>query len=406
MTYSIVGILGIIICLIINGNIIFVKNPKKLNKATRIYRGFLFSIIVFFVADSVWGLFYDYHLVIPLIIDTSVYFFAMASSILFWAAYASIYLKQSKVMKITFSSIGLAVFLFSITVVIINFFTPILFKVDSECQYSALFLRYVLLSLQVALFFIVALYSFIRSFMTSNKEIRNRYLGIALFGLLVGVAITLQVLYPLLPLYAVGSIIGICIIHELVQGGEKREFQDKLASAFIYERKQKEDLVKARILLYKDSLTKAKSRHAYVVLEEKIDELISKNEINEFAVVVFDINGLKKINDTKGHKFGDDYINSCYLEIAKVYKDVPVYRFGGDEFVVFLRGETYKKKDELLKAFEDKIDRNIQNGSVSISSGMAVFDRDDDSTLRSVFIKADNMMYKRKRILERKGMND
>lgn len=53
-------------------------------------------------------------------------------------------------------------------------------------------------------------------------------------------------------------------------------------------------------------------------------------------MIVFDINNLKIINDTLGHDFGDILIiDSCKL-ICKVFKRSPVYRIGGDEFVVIL----------------------------------------------------------------------
>ena len=118
-------------------------------------------------------------------------------------------------------------------------------------------------------------------------------------------------------------------------------------------------------------------------------------------MVVFDINGLKIVNDTRGHDSGDEYIIDSYKEIEKVYKGVPIYRFGGDEFVIVLSDEYYAKRHELLDEFENNIAYNVDNNRAVVSSGMADFDIDNDNTYRAVFKKADQDMYLRKNYLKR-----
>ncbi|MCR5825084.1 MAG: diguanylate cyclase [Oscillospiraceae bacterium] len=82
-----------------------------------------------------------------------------------------------------------------------------------------------------------------------------------------------------------------------------------------------------------DQMTGLQNRRAYA----EVIERLSKGVPEELCVVVFDINGLKKINDTCGHDAGDELIISAASCIRSVFHDCDaVYRIGGDEFCVIL----------------------------------------------------------------------
>ena len=94
MYYSTVDLLALLVLLIQNQDIIF-KSKKALQKPARIaYKRFLFTVIVYLVTDTIWGVLEHFKLSIPLFIDTSVYFVVMALGILTWTAYAVIYLDE------------------------------------------------------------------------------------------------------------------------------------------------------------------------------------------------------------------------------------------------------------------------------------------------------------------------
>ena len=67
----------------------------------------------------------------------------------------------------------------------------------------------------------------------------------------------------------------------------------------------------ARDLAHRDPLTGVKSRHAYIEKEKEMDALVESGQAPPFAVAVLDVNGLKQINDTYGHKAGDQQICSA-----------------------------------------------------------------------------------------------
>ena len=170
-----------------------------------------------------------------------------------------------------------------------------------------------------------------------------------------------------------------------------------------YEAETVRERDKAREVAYRDSLTGVKSKHAYVEEEQAAAEQIYNGSAGEFAVVVCDVNGLKHINDTLGHKAGDTYIRSACDMICEYYKHSPVFRIGGDEFAIILRGQDYEHRQEILEAINGQIEQNLNTGKVVASLGMADFDPEQDNTFHAVFARADSLMYERKQELKRMG---
>ena len=143
-----------------------------------------------------------------------------------------------------------------------------------------------------------------------------------------------------------------------------------------------------------------KNTHAYVETEKELDERIADGRIREFGVVVFDINGLKQVNDTKGHDAGDRYIKESCRMICRQFTHSPVYRIGGDEFVAILEGEDYQNRKNLIASFENQVEENLKSGLAVVASGLAVFRREQDHSYRRVFERADQRMYDRKGYLK------
>ncbi len=153
----------------------------------------------------------------------------------------------------------------------------------------------------------------------------------------------------------------------------------------------------------KDSLTGVRSKHAYTVEQERIDREIEQGGAEPFAVVVCDVNGLKKINDTKGHQAGDAYLcRSCRM-ICDIFQHSPVFRVGGDEFVVLLTDRDYEIREELMKELHDRSEVHIGSDEAVVSGGLAEYNPKQDRCMRDVFERADAMMYKEKMMLKSLG---
>ena len=130
-----------------------------------------------------------------------------------------------------------------------------------------------------------------------------------------------------------------------------------------------------------------------------MDQDIQSGNIRPFALVVCDLNGLKQVNDTQGHAAGDNYIREASQLICDLYKHSPVYRIGGDEFVVFLEGADYEQRSELFENLNSRMVENNKTGGVVIAAGMAEY-QPGDSHLFDVFSRADSRMYERKKQLK------
>lgn len=147
-----------------------------------------------------------------------------------------------------------------------------------------------------------------------------------------------------------------------------------------------------------DELTGVKNKHAYSENEELLNVLIDKKKAPPFAIAVFDLNGLKQINDTYGHQAGDEFIkNGCSI-ICNFFKHSPVFRVGGDEFAVIVQGNDYNNIDSIMKRFEANNLKNKERGTVVIAAGVSRFNADTD--VSEVFSRADIEMYENKRKLK------
>lgn len=161
------------------------------------------------------------------------------------------------------------------------------------------------------------------------------------------------------------------------------------------------NLSAARKMATIDSLTGVKNKHSYVQWEEKINEGIKAGTQEDFAVVVCDINNLKAVNDLYGHKEGDECIRNACLKICRIFSHSPVFRIGGDEFVVILLGEEYSGRKKLMEQINELPEdlSKIRIGE-TFAAGMVEYDKARHSSLSSVFEEADKAMYARKQIIK------
>ena len=155
-----------------------------------------------------------------------------------------------------------------------------------------------------------------------------------------------------------------------------------------------------------DSLTGVRSRIAYDRKIEEIDGILKTNKnLIHFAMCECDLNNLKQINDTCGHEAGDLYIKRCCKLICSFFKHSPIFRIGGDEFVVLLQNDDYEACDELkqnlLNLISDEVRKDCAlTDKVSFAAGFSKFNSASDNSYKEVFVRADKEMYEHKRELK------
>lgn len=153
-------------------------------------------------------------------------------------------------------------------------------------------------------------------------------------------------------------------------------------------------LAQARIEANIDALTGVKNRNAYRVYEERLNAQIEIDRAPEFAITLLDVNDLKIVNDTQGHKAGDQYLRDACKTICTIFKRSPVFRVGGDEFLVLSQGDDYVHLDELVGLMHAHNDEAIENGGIVIALGVARYEKEVNVSV--VYELADQRMYENK----------
>ena len=385
MYYASFGALALVLHIIINFEVLKKPKDRELSLTAHRYRLFLLSLLVYYVSDIIWGILYEKGLLLLVYADTMVYFASMAVSVLLWSRYVVAYLNQKSAFSRILTVSGWAIVSFELFALTINFFIPVLFSYNADKVYLPGPARYITLIVQLALFLITSLYTLYRATQAKEEE-RFHCRTIGFSGIIMTVFILLQALDPYLPYYAVGCLLASSLIHSFVTEDEKKDRRKELGSA----------MRKA----YTDSLTGLRNVHAYQETQARYEQRIAEGTLDEFGIVVFDLNGLKTVNDTQGHEAGDRYIREACVMICQQFKHSPVFRIGGDEFVALLEGDDYRNRHALLEAFDRQVEQNKAEGRVVISSGMDVFHPETDEHYDAVFERADREMYEHKKALK------
>lgn len=155
-------------------------------------------------------------------------------------------------------------------------------------------------------------------------------------------------------------------------------------------------------LATRNALTGIRNKTAY---EEEVKRVIADLESGNkrIGVAMIDLNYLKRINDTFGHEKGNVAIIKLCRLVCSVFAHSPVFRIGGDEFVVILRNSDYDKVEALVAQLYVELEKRAETEGLadwertSAAIGYALFDDKIDASYDCVFRRADEAMYERKK---------
>ena len=156
--------------------------------------------------------------------------------------------------------------------------------------------------------------------------------------------------------------------------------------------KEKYEKEKLRYISMTDELTRCGNRHAY---ETDIAEL---DLHAAWAYLSMDVNGLKQVNDTRGHAAGDELICAAAEAMKRSFASCGrVYRIGGDEFVIIVT-EKLAELDTRLEAFEADVAhwQGKLVASMSIACGYVLSTEQPWENVHEISKAADKRMYERK----------
>lgn len=189
---------------------------------------------------------------------------------------------------------------------------------------------------------------------------------------------------------------------DITSKDEIGELSKSFAAAQSYIKKYL-DYVKG--VAYRDSLTGVRNKTAYDKYIQELDEKVKNRDVQDFGIVVLDVNNLKKVNDSFGHGRGNDLLqNACKL-ICETFAHSPVFRVGGDEFVVVLLNRDYFNRESLLGQLRANMALTQEKYSdpwmqVSIAAGLACYDSGNEDSFAAVEKRADEDMYANKKAMK------
>lgn len=155
------------------------------------------------------------------------------------------------------------------------------------------------------------------------------------------------------------------------------------------ERRREEELLKNSMT---DELSGLYNRRAF---DEELNRIKTEGMRRDMCFVSFDLNGLKEVNDSKGHSVGDELIRGTAKCLERCFGPYgKVFRIGGDEFAAIITAK--KNQMNILAADLGEITSNWRSENIegiSISLGYVCAPEFPNATLEEILDKADERMY-------------
>lgn len=158
-------------------------------------------------------------------------------------------------------------------------------------------------------------------------------------------------------------------------------------------------------LAFHDPLTRVANRNRF---EEEVERAIAaqKDDSKGFAILYFDLDRFKEVNDTLGHETGDELLKYVAARVASTLRKPDLLaRMGGDEFAALIRDCDHGRIDSVVDRIIENIRRPFKVGEHSLVAEVsfgASFYPENGRTLPELLRHADAAMYRVKRARRRR----
>ncbi|MEA2098858.1 MAG: diguanylate cyclase [Campylobacterota bacterium] len=414
-------------------------NPTKIS-STHIYIAFSIIVIVIVLLNI-----YSYILTRE---QTYIYYIAyMIASILFASMHSGFYLifgfdGWSEGLHVIWAFVILFLLLFSDKFLSLKtelpkihkffMFSVTVFLIFALLIYNNIAYSSMLFNIYSALFFTVLFFAVTKIFLQGSITAKYYLLALLIYTPLMGLMIAtfntfLEYSTFTRHSFLAGTLIEI-IFFTLILTSKYRSIsleKLKIQEELVYEKSKNEDYLELEIskrtqmieeqnkklkasqeelqlLASTDSMTKLYNRRYFTEISKNILN-ISKRDEAELSILILDIDKFKNINDTFGHKTGDDVI----IALAKMLQDSSresdiISRWGGEEFVILLPNTKLKSAITL----SEKIRKNVENLIIftednkelkfTISIGVSAIDKENDTIINDAINRADKALYEAK----------
>lgn len=155
-----------------------------------------------------------------------------------------------------------------------------------------------------------------------------------------------------------------------------------------------------------DPLTLTYNRRALSLSFSKFSSRIKRGDKISLSLFLFDIDHFKRLNDTYGHKMGDDVLKELTKVTKQVLrKDDTLYRIGGEEFIVLFFKLPKQKEEELIKRIQNEIGYQLRKKFPSLTSKLTIsggfirsakYDLSNEENFEVMIQDADKLLYEAK----------
>lgn len=152
-------------------------------------------------------------------------------------------------------------------------------------------------------------------------------------------------------------------------------------------------------LAFHDPLTRLANRRKF---QEEVERAIEKSDASDktFAILYFDLNRFKTVNDTYGHEIGDELLKYVAARVASILRKPDILaRLGGDEFAILLHNCDENGIEIVVERLLDNVTRPFKVGEntliADLSIGSSVYPK-HGKTLTELLRHADAEMYRAK----------
>ena len=221
---ALIGLLAILILLLVNYDILFQYDKTQNLPAIKMYRRFLFAVLAYYISDTLWGVFSELNLFNLLFANVVIYYIVMAAGILTWTRYVVTYLGEEHRFGKFLLWTGRIFFVVITLASLASISTPVLFWFDDAGEYHACPARYAQLIFQIVLFLLTTAYTF-SAMLRLEGTIKKRHRTICFFGLVITVALILQLEFLFIPMYTIGYMLGTCLLHTFVISERMEEYR-------------------------------------------------------------------------------------------------------------------------------------------------------------------------------------
>lgn len=216
-SYSVFSLVAIAIHLIINFNIL--RGKGEHTTRGRSYRGFLFGILGYYVADGAWGILAGLGWTRALYVDTIFYFLSLVAFGLMWSRFAIAYLELGGRPARILRRAGNALLALNLVALAANPFCKCFFHIDADGVYQMGWARNPAFCLLIAYTLLVAVFAFAKT-RGGRGTVRRRGMMVFLFCIVLALSNVLQVLWPLTPFTSLGCLVGCCFLQVFLVADE------------------------------------------------------------------------------------------------------------------------------------------------------------------------------------------